>query len=124
LPILAVGTQRDHIAPWQSVYKIRLLADTEVTFVLTSGGHNAGIVSEPGHQGRSYQVTTMAENAPYLPPEEWAQTAPYKKGSWWPAWHKWLAAHNGTMVEPPRIGAPEQGFLPLCEAPGTYVFQK
>jgi polyhydroxyalkanoate synthase len=124
LPIFAVGTQRDHIAPWQSVYKIRLLADTEVTFALTTGGHNAGIVSEPGHKGRRYQMTTMAEKAPYLPPEEWVQAAPFKEGSWWPAWHKWLAAHNGTMIAPPRMGAPDKGLPPLCDAPGTYVFQK
>ena len=58
VPIFAVGTEADHVAPWRSVYKFHLLTDTEVTFVLTSGGHNAGIVSEPGHARRRYRVAT------------------------------------------------------------------
>ena len=37
------------------------MTDTEITFLLTSGGHNAGIVSEPGHNDRSYQVTTKTQ---------------------------------------------------------------
>src|SRR6185312_13655608 len=42
-PMFVVGTTRDHVAPWRSVYKIHLLTDTEITFLLTTGGHNAGI---------------------------------------------------------------------------------
>ena len=60
VPIFAVSTVKDHVAPWRSVYKIHLLTDTDVTFVLTTGGHNAGIVSEPGHPHRSYQAATHA----------------------------------------------------------------
>jgi hypothetical protein len=59
-----VGTLRDHIALWRSVNKIHLLTDTEVTFLLTSGGHNAGIVSEPGHPGRTYKIATRANDEP------------------------------------------------------------
>ena len=58
-PIFSVGTARDHVAPWKSVYKILLLTESDMTFVLTSGGHNAGIVSEPGHKGRHYQIAAM-----------------------------------------------------------------
>src|SRR3546814_9287671 len=53
----------DHVAPWRSVYKIHLLTDTDVTFVLTSGGHNAGIMSEPGHPHRHYQVLTRTDRS-------------------------------------------------------------
>ena len=74
-PIFAVSTVKDHVAPWHSVYKIHLLADTdEVTFVLTSGGHNAGIVSEPGHPRRRYQIRTSYEGETYIDPDTWQQT--------------------------------------------------
>ena len=69
IPIFAVSTERDHVAPWRSVYKINLVSDTDVTFVLTSGGHNAGIVSEPGHDGRHYRMLRHAAGAQYVDPE-------------------------------------------------------
>lgn len=60
VPVFAVGTLTDHVAPWRSVFKLHLLCDTEITFLLTSGGHNAGVVSPPGKAGRSYQLATRA----------------------------------------------------------------
>jgi polyhydroxyalkanoate synthase len=120
VPIFAVGTVKDHVAPWRSVYKIHLLADTdEVTFVLTSGGHNAGIVSEPGHPRRSYQLRTHNEGETYVDPETWQQTTPTQKGSWWPAWHSWLSGRSSGKT---RARAPgNEDYPPLAEAPGTYV---
>lgn len=120
-PIFTVGTVKDHIAPWRSVYKIHLLADTDVTFLLTTGGHNAGIVSEPGHPRRSYQVRTKAEPEFYVDPETWVRETPNQEGSWWPEWQAWLEKHSSEPVAAPAMGAPEAGYVPVGDAPGTYV---
>ena len=121
MPVFIVATESDHIAPWHSVFKFQLLADTQVTFVLTTGGHNAGIVSEPGHPRRSFRIAARHDHETYLDPETWAAAAERRDGSWWPAWWQWLGAHSGTAKAPPGMGAPEQGLPPLGDAPGTYV---
>jgi polyhydroxyalkanoate synthase subunit PhaC len=125
-PIFSVGTEQDHVAPWRSVYKINLLADAEeVTFLLTSGGHNAGIVSEPGHPRRSFQMACRTDRDRYIDPDTWQSTTPKQSGSWWPAWQAWLVRHStGQQVAPPELGAPDQGICPICDAPGTYVLRK
>ncbi len=123
IPIFAVATLRDHVAPWRSVHKIHLLADTDVTFLLTSGGHNAGIVSEPGHSRRSYQIATLREADTYIDPDSWQQRAPQREGSWWPEWQAWLAERSGEKVEPPAMGAADKGYPLLMDAPGSYVLQ-
>jgi polyhydroxyalkanoate synthase len=122
--MFCVGTVWDHVALWRSVYKIHLLTDTDVTFVLTTGGHNAGIVSEPGHPGRSYQIATRNAEDRFVDPETWQATTPQVDGSWWPAWESWLSAHSiGEGCTPP-MGSEKQGYPPLCEAPGAYVLEE
>jgi polyhydroxyalkanoate synthase len=121
VPIFSVGTETDHVAPWRSVYKIHLLTDTDVTFVLTSGGHNAGIVSEPGHPHRHYRMMTRTATQSYLDPDRWMRDADETEGSWWPAWTAWLDDHSTEMVAPPPMGNSEKGYEPLEDAPGTYV---
>jgi polyhydroxyalkanoate synthase len=124
VPIFAVAAERDHVAPWHSVYKIGLQSDaTELTFALTSGGHNVGIVNEPGRARRSFRLATWREGDRAPDADTWyAQTAP-QPGSWWPAWQEWLVAHS--TGEDPAVapGAPEAGYPALCDAPGTYVLQ-
>jgi polyhydroxyalkanoate synthase len=117
IPVFAVGTMTDHVAPWRSVYKIVPLSDTDVSFLLTSGGHNAGVVSPPGMQGRSYQLATHAHDAPYMAPDSWLAVNTLHEGSWWPAWESWLAAQAGPLAAPPL---PVPG---LGDAPGAYVLQ-
>ena len=123
VPMFAVSTLTDHVAPWRSVYKLNLVTDTEVTFVLTSGGHNAGIVSEPGHPHRHFQVMTKPHDGHYVDPDSWQAEAPAKDGSWWPEWTAWLGARSGRPVSPPAMGAPAAGYKPLADAPGSYVHQ-
>ena len=125
VPVFAVGTERDHIAPWKSVYKIHYLADTGVTFVLTNGGHNAGIVNEPGHANRHFRLLTKARNDICLSADEWFSAAKVKDGSWWPVWTDWLTAHaSPERVSPPAMGCEAKGISPLAAAPGTYVLQR
>ncbi len=122
VPVFAVGTETDHVAPWRSVYKLTLLDDCETTFVLTSGGHNAGIVSEPGHPHRHYRVATRGPMAAWSDPETWHAQVPVREGSWWPAWCDWLSARSGAPSPPPGLGA--AGFPPLEPAPGRYVLER
>ena len=124
VPMFAVGTVRDHVAPWKSVYKIQLLADSDVTFVLTSGGHNAGIVSEPGHQGRTYQMSELPNTGRYLSPGQWQTDTPMQEGSWWEPWQVWLADHSDGLYPPPPMGNADRGFAAIDNAPGQYVLVK
>ncbi len=123
-PMFVIGTETDHIAPWRSVYKAHLFTDNELTFVLTNGGHNAGVVSEPGHRGRHYYVATRAPDGRYVDSDTWLANARRAEGSWWPEWAAWLEAGSAPVrVPPPAMGAPARGLRPLCPAPGVYVWQ-
>lgn len=124
VPVFCVSTTSDHIAPWQSVYKLHLLADTPVTFVLTSGGHNAGIVSEPGHEGREFHIRTTGEDDNHMSPEAWQAAAERQDGSWWPALVDWLDQRSGKPVKPPKQGTDKAPFQAIETAPGSYVFQR
>jgi polyhydroxyalkanoate synthase len=125
-PMFVVGTESDHVAPWRSVYKARgLTRSTDYTFLLTSGGHNAGIISGPVHPKRRYKQLAWRDAATTLSPDEWQTTAEQHPGSWWPAWEEWLVAHSSTArVAPPRVGNPDKGLAPLGKAPGEYVRMK
>ncbi len=125
VPVFAVGTERDHVAPWRSVYKIHYLVDGDVSFVLTSGGHNAGIVSEPGRARRRYRVATRHRADLCLGADEWVRNAEARQGSWWIEWTEWLAARSGERVAAPStMGAARRGYRPIEDAPGTYVLQR
>ncbi|WP_296479459.1 alpha/beta fold hydrolase [Roseinatronobacter sp.] len=116
-PMFVVATESDHIAPWRSVYKTALFTDCDMHVLLTKGGHNGGILSEPGHKGRHYRIGHRPAGAHYLDPDSWLAANDPISGSWWPEWARWLDKHSsGTCA--PRI--PAAGLGP---APGEYIHQ-
>jgi polyhydroxyalkanoate synthase subunit PhaC len=122
LPIFSLGTLRDTVVPWRTAYKIHLLTRCDVTFCLSSGGHNVGVVNPPGLAvGRSYQLATHGADDRYVDPDTWLATAQSHEGSWWPAWQQWLQQHAGKRVAPPTMGNGTAGLPVLDDAPGRYV---
>lgn len=123
VPIFVVGTETDHIAPWRSVYKTQLFTDSELTFVLTRGGHNGGILSEPGHKGRHYRIGHRPAGALYAGPDAWLARHEPTEGSWWPEMADWLACRSGEPGPPPSMGRSGGDGPTLGPAPGSYVHQ-
>ena len=122
VPIFAVAAERDHVAPWTSVHKLHLQSDsTELTFVLTKGGHNVGIINEPGHPGRAFWIRTTRDGDSIYDPETWRARAEKVEGSWWPAWQTWLSEHSDGEVPARKPGAIKAGHPPIEDAPGSYV---
>ncbi len=123
VPIFCVGTVTDHVAPWRSVYKLHLLTHAELTFCLTTGGHNVGVVNPPSPESkRRYKLRTRPRGGDYLDPEAFEQTVPDSPGSWWTAWEAWLSAKSSGKVAPPKMGGGH--YKPVGEAPGQYVFMR
>ena len=126
VPMFVVGTETDHVAPWQSVYKVgKLVGSDDYTFCLTSGGHNAGIISGPQHPKRRHRVLATRSGARLPSPQQYLARVEPVQGSWWPTFAAWLASHStATKVKPPAMGAAAKGVPPLDDAPGTYVFAR
>lgn len=117
VPVFALGTESDHVSPWRSVYKFKILTDTDVTFCLTKGGHNGGVLSEPGHARRHYRIGTIRESDPFIDPDGWMARHEPVEGSWWPSWADWLSERSGKQREVKKMPG-----TTLEAAPGSYVF--
>jgi polyhydroxyalkanoate synthase len=126
LPMVVFGTETDHVAPWKSTYKARgLTRSGDYTYVLTSGGHNAGIVCGPVHPRRRFRELTWKDATTSCAAAEWLDKATLHQGSWWPWWQQWLAGHSGEQnAPPPSVGNPAKGYDVLGDAPGDYVLQR
>jgi len=109
-----VGAVNDHIVPWPSSYRATGLLGGNVRYVLSSGGHIAGIVNPPGPKAW-YEVSEHnPSNAP-----AWRDAAERHTGSWWEDWTTWADTRAGHLAAPPPMGSDR--YQPLGEAPGDYV---
>jgi polyhydroxyalkanoate synthase len=109
-----VSAVNDHIVPWQAAYAATRLLSGAVRFVLSSGGHIAGIVNPPGPEG----WYLLGESLPPTP-EEWQERAGRQPGSWWEDWARWSTEHGGELVEPPPLGTERHPVR--SDGPGDYV---
>jgi polyhydroxyalkanoate synthase subunit PhaC len=109
-----VGAENDHIVPWRSAYATTTLLSGPVRFVLSSGGHIAGIVNPPGPKGWHL----VGDDSPATA-AEWRQQAVRHAGSWWEDWARWSSEHAGPLVAPPPVGSAAHPVL--YEGPGEYI---
>jgi polyhydroxyalkanoate synthase len=109
-----VAAINDHIVPWTSSYATIKHVSGDARFVLSSGGHIAGIVNPPGPKG--WYMT--ADHNPEKP-ELWRAAAQRHEGSWWEDWTSWAAERAGEKIEPPRTGSDVHPVLD--DGPGAYV---
>jgi polyhydroxyalkanoate synthase subunit PhaC len=86
VPVFAVGTVTDHVAPWRSVFKLTHPLDIDVDFVLATGGHNIGIACGPVDAKRSYRRLALRRCDSHPDADHWLSSAGEHAGSWWPAW--------------------------------------
>ncbi|HYT09068.1 MAG TPA: alpha/beta fold hydrolase [Mycobacteriales bacterium] len=109
-----VSAQNDHIVLWRAAYAATRLMSGSVRFVLSSGGHIAGIVNPPGPKG----WYLLGDSLP-ASPDEWREQASRQAGSWWEDWARWSAEHAGELVDPPPMGSEQHPVL--YPGPGEYV---
>jgi polyhydroxyalkanoate synthase len=107
----------DHICPWQSCYRTTQLLGGRQRFVLSTSGHVAAMVNPAGNEKARYQLAKQCPEDP----QEWLRQAETCHGSWWPDYVSWLAERCGEeKAAPGELGG--GGLPPVCDAPGTYVY--
>jgi polyhydroxyalkanoate synthase subunit PhaC len=109
-----VGAVNDHIVPWHGSFKTIGLMGGKVRYVLSSGGHIAGIVNPPGPKAW-FEATSHA----HADPEKWRAAAARHNGSWWQDWTEWSQERAGDHVAPPPMGS--RRYPAIADAPGEYV---
>jgi len=119
-----VGAVNDHIVPWASSYQAISLLGGDVRYILSSGGHIAGIVNPPGPKAwyeSADGVPAGSASAGSVPADAaaWRAAAVRQSGSWWEDWTRWAQQRAGDRVKPPPLG--NRRYPAAGRAPGSYV---
>jgi polyhydroxyalkanoate synthase len=109
-----VSAINDHIVPWTSSYATLKHVSGHARFVLSSGGHIAGIVNPPSPKAWYVTGEEYPEDA-----ERWRAQGERHAGSWWEDWTTWGAKRSGPMTGPPPVGSEVHPVL--GDGPGDYV---
>ncbi len=118
-PCYIQAGREDHIAPAESVWKIRDHFKGPMKFVLAGSGHIAGVVNPPSLQKYQYWLNDDPKAATLA---EFIEGATETKGSWWPDWAEWLRTQDAATVPAKGARIPGKGSLkPIEDAPGSYV---
>lgn len=121
VPIFMVATEADHVAPGNRPQGERAHDLAGVHFLLTSGGHNVGIVSGPDHLKRRNRVRTLRGGE---------RRCPRTSVSRPPRPNRVRGGQPGRSAQGPLlygscraagVGAPAEHYKPLGDAPGDYV---
>jgi len=113
-PLFVMGAEKDHIAPWRSVYPVTQMAKSpSKKFILSASGHVASVINHPSqHKYHYWTSDKLAANA-----DDWLKNAKNHQGSWWEEWRQWLDAYGDGTV--PARPVPQDRILE--EAPGSYA---
>jgi polyhydroxyalkanoate synthase len=112
-----VAAINDHIVPWTSSYQTIKHISGNARFVLSSGGHIAGIVNPPSPKAW-YLTSDTADDNPESP-DDWRAAATRHQGSWWDDWAWWAGQRAGEQVPPPPVGSDRHPVI--GDGPGQYV---
>lgn len=118
IDLYVVGAVNDHIVPWTSSFAVSGLTGGKVRYVLSNGGHIAGVVNPPGPKAW-FEALPAGKDSTTGTADSWRESATRSAGSWWEDWVTWSTKRAGKMVAPPQLGSEKHP--PLTDAPGDYV---
>jgi polyhydroxyalkanoate synthase len=119
VPTYVYASRDDHIVPWRSAYRTTELLGGDISFVLGSSGHIAGVVNPPQSKKRDYWTNDLVTDDA----DDWLARAETRGGSWWPHWYAWIAEHGGGMRAAPRRQGSAKHRV-IRAAPGEYVIEQ